>query len=291
MNLKRLQTFVDVADRRCFSKVAAMMNVTQSGISRQIKALEQEVGVQLLNRNTSFVELTPAGRIVYSRALSLLAEWEQILHECHGLKQELSGTLKIGASTIPGTYLLPRIIKSFQDQYPKVEFSVLIDDSSAILTKLENRQIDMAVVGRKPEQSHIQAQSIAEDRLVLIGNRPEQRITKLEEIKQWPIIVREKGSGTRTAMDQSLKQHGIQPEELHYAAEVSSTESILAMVEAGIGVSFVSNWSVAQTLMRPNLTILYELPTDRCFYLAAHETRISHPLIETFTKETRRIYS
>jgi DNA-binding transcriptional LysR family regulator len=289
MNLKRLETFVQVADRRCFSDVAGIMNVTQSGISRQVKALEEEVGIQLLNRNTSFVDLTPAGRLVYKRAKSLLAQWEQLLQECQGLKTELSGTLKIGASTIAGNYLLPRIIKSFQEKYPAVEFSILIEDSTEIISKLESKKIDFAIVGRDPAQTHFQAKCIAEDRLVLIGNSPDQCISSLEEIKNWPLIVREKGSGTREAMDKAFRQFGVEPEDLHYAMEVSSTESILAMVEAGVGFSFVSHWAVQENV-REHINILYELPTDRCFHMVSHETRNTHPLIQAFTQETVRIY-
>jgi DNA-binding transcriptional LysR family regulator len=290
MNLKRLQTFVHVADCLCFSEVAEMMNVTQSGISRQIKALEEEIGILLLNRKSSNVELTLAGRLVYKKATSLLNQWEELLQECQGLKHEMSGILKIGASTIPGTYLLPRIIKDYQSKYPKVEFSVRIEGSTEILASLDNKQIDIAIVGRKPEQAHFQTQCIAQDRLVLIAKEASPHKVTLEEIEKRPFIVREKGSGTREAIDHSLRQNGIEPDELHYAAEVSSTESILAMVEAGIGIAFVSNWAV-QELMRDRINILCELPTERCFYMASHQSRSSHPVIQSFMQEAAEVYS
>lgn len=290
MNLKRLQTFVHVTERRCFTDVADLMNVTQSGVSRQIKTLEEEVGIMLINRNTSFVELTPAGRLVYKRAKSLLLEWEQLLEECQDMKHELSGVLRVGASTIPGSYLLPKIIKAFQDKYPKVDFFVKTGDSSTILTALENKQMDIAIVGRKPEKSHIHAHCIAEDRLVLVGNESTSKITSLDEVKKRPFIVREKGSGTREATDKSLRHYGIEPEDLHCAAEVSSTESLLAMVEAGIGIALVSYWAI-QELMQDNIKVLHELSTDRCFYVAFQESRKSHPLIQSFVQETMRIYT
>lgn len=290
MNLKRLQTFIHVVDHRGFSEAAEIMQMTQSGVSRQIKALEEEVGIQLLQRKAFDVELTMAGRLVYQKATSLLAQWEQLLQECQELTQELNGILKIGASTIPGTHLLPRIIKTFQSKNPKVEFSIRIADSSDISTALEKKQVDIAIVGRKLELPHLQTQSIAADRLVLIGKGFESKIQSLAELNKFSFIAREKGSGTREATDRSLRQHGIEPENLHYTAEVSSTESILAMVEAGVGVAFVSYWAV-QELMRENVSVLYELPTDRCFYLAFHEARAQHPLIHAFVQETLRVYS
>lgn len=116
MNLKRLQTFVHILERRCFSEAASIMNLTQSGISRQMKTLEEEVGVQLLNRK-NVVEMTPAGRLVYKRAKVLLDEWEQLMKECKAMKTELNGVLKIGASTIPGTHLLPNTSSCFKNNF------------------------------------------------------------------------------------------------------------------------------------------------------------------------------
>ncbi|GAB7386914.1 selenium metabolism-associated LysR family transcriptional regulator [Bacillaceae bacterium] len=290
MNLKRLQTFIQVVDRRSFSEVAEILDLTQSGVSRQIKTLEEEVGIQLLNRNSSFVELTPAGRLVYKKAKLLLAQWDELLQECQALKNVLNGILKIGASTIPATYLLPKIVKSFHEKHPKVEFCIVTDDSGEILTKLENQQIDAAIVGRSPDPARFQSQIIAEDRLVLIGNDPECCISSLEEIKKYPLILRERGSGTREAMEQALQRYGIALDDLRYVAEVGSTEAVLAMVEAGVGLSFVSYWALRET-GRKNISVLYELPTERRFYLAMLTARLSHPVIRAFAEEAQRVYA
>ncbi len=288
MNMNRLQTFVHIVEHRCFSEAASLMNLTQSGISRQMKTLEEEVGIQLLNRK-NVVQMTPAGRLVYKRAKVLLNEWEQLMKECKAMKTELHGILKIGASTIPGTHLLPTIIKLFQVQFPKVEFSVRIEDSDAILTSLLNKQVDIALVGKHPEQELIQAHRIAQDRLLLVGRSSDSKIDSMEEIIKRPFIVREKGSGTREAMDNSLKGIGVNPADLHYAAEVSSTEAILAMVESGIGIALVSKWSL-RDIKYDHISILYELPTERCFYIALHQSQNSLPLLQTFMEETLRIY-
>jgi len=90
-------------------------------------------------------------------------------------------------------------------------------------------------------------------------------------------------------MEKSLRQNGVEPDECHYAAEVTNTESILAMVETGIGLSIVSHFAI-QKPKRENLTVLYEIPTDRFFYLACQEARVSHPLIQAFMRETLQLY-
>lgn len=289
MNLKRLETFVHVTKRRSFSEVAEILNITQSGVSRQIKTLEEELGVQLIERTTTSVELTPVGRLVYKKAEALLLQWEQLLQECKDLKNELSGTIKIGASTIPAATLLPQIIKSIQDQYPRIEFSITIKDSSGILNLLQNQQIDVAIVGRNPDHPRMQVHRIAEDRLVLIGNNSLPCLSSIEEIKQYPFIIREKGSGTREAIDQSIRNYGMDPDKLQCVAEVNSTETILGLIEAGVGVAFVSYWAIHGNV-RNKIKILFELPTNRCFYMAFDAARNSAPLIQTFVQKTVNIY-
>lgn len=285
MNLKRLEAFVHVAKRRSFSEVADMMNMTQSGVSRQIKTLEEELGIQLFDRSTTYVELTSAGRLIYKKAEELLTQWDQLIQECKELKNELSGSMKIGASTIPAASLLPRIIKSMHDKYPRIEFSITTGDSSEILNKLQNQQIDAAIVGRKPEHPRLEAHCIAEDRLILIGNSSHPCLSSFEEIKKYPFLIREKGSGTREAIEQSLRKYSMELDELRCVAEVGSTETLLALVEAGVGISLISNWAV-HGAVREKIKIIHELPTDRCFYLAFDSLRKSLPLVQTFIQET-----
>lgn len=290
MNLKRLQTFVHAAKHKSFSEVADIMNMTQSGVSRQIKTLEDELDIQLFERSTTYVELTSAGRMVYKKTERLLQEWELLVEECKQLKHELSGSIRIGASTIPAVSLLPRIIKSMQAKYPRIEFVVDTGDSSNILNKLQNQQIDAAVVGRKPEHAQLAAECIAEDRLVLIGAGNFPRLTSLEDMKKYPFIIREQGSGTREAVEHSLRSCGMGLDDLHLAAVVSSTEASLAMAAAGIGVSFVSYWALQQN--RPtDLKILHELPTNRCFYISFDVHRASNLLIQAFVQEAAKLYS
>lgn len=289
MNLKRLRTFVQVVDKRSFSEVADIQNITQSGVSRQIKTLEKEVSIQLLNRNTALVELTPAGRYVYKKSKALLEQWDQLVQECQGMKDELTGRLRIGTSTIPATYLIPRILKNCQEKYPRVEFCMKTGDSSEILNQLENQTIDVALVGMNPGSPELESTLIAEDRLVLIGNDPDLTMSSAEEIQTQPMILREKGSGTRVAMDRALSSHGVDLDHLNCAIEVSSTDAVLAMVEAGVGISFVSHLALKEN-GRNNVYPLYEIPTDRGFYLTAHQKRRYHPLVQTFVEETLNIY-
>ncbi len=285
MNLKRLETFIHVADHHHFSEAAERLELTQSAVSRQIKTLEQELGLQLFNRNTSQVELTSAGRVVYKKALELVEHGERFRQECRQLQDGLSGLLRIGASTIPALYMLPRAAQAFRQKYPQIELSISMDDSASILQQLEEHRIDVAFIGDSPQGAAFVTQTVAEDRLALIGCNSAQQVSELADIVSEPFVMREKGSGTRAAMNRVLRSHGFDPEQLHTVAEVNTTESVLAMVEAGIGLSFVSCWAIGNG-SRQQVHKLLELPTDRCFSIVTLASRQHDVLVRSFATET-----
>lgn len=287
MNFKYLYTFVNVVEQNGFTEVSQAMGLTQSGVSRQIKALEEEIGLQLLTRTSTSVKPTATGELFYRKAKQLLAEWDLLLAECQVQKNEWRGQLKIGASTIPANYMLPKIVRSFRENYPKIEFSIHAEDSEDALTMLQKRHIDLAFVGYKIEHEELHGEFVASDKLVLIGCNDLKPLISLQEIHSVPIIIREQGSGTRKAVEEMLKKSGISLETLTVAAEVNSTEATLAFVEAGVGYAFVSHWSI-QDVSRPNIRVLLQLPTDRGFYLYSHKSKQTHPLIKMFTEETLR---
>ncbi|MEB3103191.1 selenium metabolism-associated LysR family transcriptional regulator [Ferviditalea candida] len=288
MNFKYLKTFVNVVEHQGFTEVSEAMGLTQSGVSRQIKALEEEIGLQLLSRTTTSVMPTAAGELFYRKAKQILAEWDHLLAECQALKNEWYGQLKIGASTIPASYMLPKIIKIVREKYPKIKFSIHAEDSEDALTMLQKRNIDLAFVGYQIEHEELHEEFVATDKLVLIGCDDLKPLKSLQEIQNVPVIIREKGSGTRKAVEEMLKKSGVDWETLMVAAEVNSTEATLALVEAGVGYAFVSHWSI-QDVYRPNIHVLLELPTNRGFYLYAHKSKQTHPLIKMFTEEALRL--
>ncbi|WP_274365181.1 selenium metabolism-associated LysR family transcriptional regulator [Paenibacillus thermotolerans] len=287
MNFKYLHTFVNVVEHQGFTEVSQAMGLTQSGVSRQIKALEEEIGLQLLSRTSSSVKPTLAGETVYRKAKQLLAEWDLLLAECHALKNEWTGQIKIGASTIPASYMLPDIVRRIREKHPKIEFAIRAEDSEDVLTMLLKRQIDLAFVGHRIEHEELTGEYVAADMLVLIGRDGHKPLSSLKDVRDVPIIVREKGSGTRRAVEEILNKSGFSLETLTVAAEVNSTEATLAMAEAGVGYAFVSHWSIRDAY-RPGIRVFLEIPTDRGFYLYVHKSRHSHPLIGLFMEEALR---
>jgi DNA-binding transcriptional LysR family regulator len=282
MHWKRLQTFVKIVELRSFTDAAALLGVTPSAISKQIKVLEEELHSPLFHRNCVSVEPTSAGKLVYERSKLLIDEWERLVTECRSLSQTPSGRLRIGASTVPASYLLPAIIRRLLERYPHIELSVTEDDSASVLTRLEQRAIDVAFVGSSRPSPALQFTTITTDTLVIVGADP-----NASNWKQAPFVMREEGSGTRKALMQALDTLGLDASALRIVAVSSSTESALALVEAGVGVTAVSRWALA---LPRNVSVLAELPTNRRFYAAFESTRSEDTLVRLFLQIASEIY-
>jgi DNA-binding transcriptional LysR family regulator len=294
MQLKRLQSFVDIVDRRSFTDAAGALGLTTSALSKQIKALEDELGVALFHRNGG-VEPTSAGKLVYERGKSMLAEWDALAAECRSRAGVPSGKLRIGASTVPASYLLPKLAKRLLEHYPHVELSIVEDGSEAVLARLEQRQIDVAFVGVRRSSPALRFVPVAPDSLVVIAGADASFAagpgdSPLDAAPAWaraPFVLREEGSGTRQALERALDGIGLSVAKLKVAAVSSSTESAMALAEAGVGVTVVSRWAL--TLPRAIATIA-ELPTDRSFYAAFEASRAEDPMIRLFLDNASALF-
>jgi DNA-binding transcriptional LysR family regulator len=288
MNLKKIQAFLLVIDKGSFSDAAELMGLSQPAISQHVKSLEEDLGVSLINRSSSFVQPTVAGRYVYkigSQMLTLCKELEEGVHAYHGT---LTGTLRIGASTIPGTYLVPKWIGQFHEKYPKVDVVLEIGDSQGMLNKLSNRQVDLVLIGSKPSCPDMEFEIVAEDTLVLIApnNHPIFSAKWDGEVKrllQFPFVIREMGSGTRRAMEEWLRRYEVNLSDMKTVAQMGSTESLIAAVEAGIGLSLVSQLAAAPAVKANRIQTVAEVSEiQRMFHLAYLKARQDHPIIKEF---------
>jgi DNA-binding transcriptional LysR family regulator len=289
MNLKRLQTFILAADHKNFSSVAEMLGLSQPAISKQIRTLEEELGVELFHRETWPPTLTEPGRLVYRKSKELLAQWEELVRICQSFQNILTGILRIGASTIPTSYLLPSLLRSFREQYPGIEAHVTTNDSAEVERMVKERTLDVGIIGMYPKSHLFETVELAKDRLVLIGPPGNQPIRHLSEIVERPFIFREPGSGTWQSAIEGLSKAGLSVEDLHCIAQVDSTEAILSMVQGGLGYSFLSLLAARRAAENNQIAILAELPIERSFYLIFERSRRYHPLLEAFISHTQEV--
>lgn len=288
MNLRQLELFIAVADSGSFSRGAEATLRTQSTASQQIAALEVECGLQLLDRTSRGVELTDAGRLFQAQArrvLTEMTELQQTMARFQGLEET---TLTIGASSIPGTYLVPGLLPELFRRHPGLTLHVLHNDSRAILERLATGTIELALIGSQAITADLDFTSVADDRLQLVvgpQHRWRQRTSiRLHELFDEPLLLRESGSGSGQTLLATLLAAGVDPEQLRIAGRLGSNEAIKESLAAGYGAAFLSERSVQREVARGELVLLpvEGLCVLRRLWLATRRGRVLSPAAAAF---------
>ncbi len=287
MNFKQLEAFVRVAELQSFTRAARQLYMSQPAISFQIKALEEDLSVILLQRSERKVALTEAGRLLYPEAKQMLGHYNKIKAGLDALRGLKAGHIIIGASTIPGEYLLPGIIGSFRSKYSGVRVNLRIAGSGDVLKWLQERDIDLGVVGAIGEQDNVEFTKWLDDELVLIvppGHRWSGKTVDISDLFGEKLILREEGSGTRKSMFDILERQGFYMGDLTVEMELGSTRSVISAVQSGVGIAFVSNWAAADIIEAGKLgeAKLKDINLTRSFYLARFYPGIANYATDAF---------
>lgn len=246
----RLIVFRTVAEQHSFRKAAEELYLTQPAVSLQVKALEEELGVQLLDRSGAHVSLTEAGRILLEfskKAGALLARAQE---EIAALSGDHAGKLALGASTTIAQYVLPRMLGEFRRKHPRVEITLVSGNTEHIVEAVEKQQIALGFIEGPPRSREVNAEPFLDDELVLIASTAhelaERGTASAAEIARIPLLMRERGSGTRHVVELALERLGLKRNTLNVVMELDSTEAIKSAVEAGLGIGFVSRWAIGK---------------------------------------------
>jgi LysR family transcriptional regulator, transcriptional activator of the cysJI operon len=245
----RLKVFRAVAKHLSFRKAAEALLLTQPAVTLQIKALEDSLGVRLFDRSSNRVALTSEGHVLlrYSEKIAALAsEAEQRLASSKG---ELAGPLSIGVSTTIVQYVFAPLIKGFTAQHPRVQLSVLSGNTDEIVQSLISEKVSIGLIEGPARHRHICIEPFMEDELVLIAPAGFEfdRLSR-NQLLATNLIMREQGSGSRHVVEVALEKAGYRLKSLRIVMDLDSTEAIKSSVEAGIGVSFVSRWAIANEI-------------------------------------------
>jgi DNA-binding transcriptional LysR family regulator len=246
LTLTQLRFFREVARREGFTAAAEALHVSQPAVSRCIQLLERQVGVRLFERAGRRVRLTAAGGLLLPCAERVLQELDDAAAALADLAAGEGGRLLLGASSTPGTYLLPQVLGMLRRSHPRVELQLEIADTHQVLAALLEGRLDLAVVGEAPFAPRLQTELLLTEQLVLVlppthplANRA--RVTP-GELAAEPFVLREPGSSTRAALERALAVHGVRP---RVAMELGSMEAVKKSVAAGLGLSMVSEHAVA----------------------------------------------
>jgi LysR family transcriptional regulator, transcriptional activator of the cysJI operon len=283
---QQLLVFVTVVEKENFSRAAEVLHMTQPAVSQYIQTLERTMGTKLLERSNKFVRLNKAGQIVYHHAKEILG----LYHKMQGLVDDLtnnaSGELAIGASYTFGEYVLPHIIANLSKQYPLIQPAITIGNTHEIEELVSNRTIDLGIVEGEIKNKKLQIEVIAEDFMFIIvsASHPlaKRKNLKLSDLEKETWIVREKGSGTREAAEGMFAKFQFFPKKV---MEFGSTQIIKESVEAGLGISLLSQRVIHKEMSLRKLHILeiQGFPIIRNFFLIT-------PLSEFQTKATELFF-
>jgi len=288
VDLRQLEIFVKVADLGSFSRAAEALFLTQPTISEHIRTLEDELGVRLLDRLGRGAAVTPAGQLLLSHAQRLLAQAREARQAMDGFLGRMSGELLVGASTIPGEYILPVLIGRFKEKFPDISITLLIGDSRAAVDWVAEGRAEIGIVGaRLPQRGVDYRELMADDVVVVVPSvhplHGRRQIT-LDELRGEPLLIRERGSGTRAALERALADAHVDLGAFRIVGEMGSTQAIKQAVKAGVGLSVISRRAVDDECKNGLLWALRikDLKVARSFYLAFHRERSRSPLAEAF---------
>jgi LysR family transcriptional regulator, low CO2-responsive transcriptional regulator len=279
-----MRVFAAVARSRSFTRAARELHLTQPAVSQQIKLLETEVGLPLLEHVGRQIHLTAAGDELLryaSQVTELLREAGESLDAMRGLKR---GVLKLGTVST-AKYFAPSLLSAFAPAYPEVTIRFTVGNREEIIQQLALNETDLVIMGRPPKELITVAEPFAKHPLVIIAspNHPlaGKRRIPLQRLSSENFIIREEGSGTRAAMEHVFGKQGVT---IHASMEVSSNETIKQAVMAGMGISFISIHTVALELAVGKLVTLNVtgLPVIRDWFVIHLRDKRLSPIAAAF---------
>nr|WP_317349762.1 selenium metabolism-associated LysR family transcriptional regulator [uncultured Blautia sp.] len=295
MDFKQLEAFAAVVDYGSFSEAARRLYLTQPTISAHIRALENELKVKLIIRTTKKLTITTKGYQLYDSAVRILHIRNNLLEDFTGSKKHI---IDLSASTIPSSYLLPELLAGFGKICPDVYFHSLQSDSAEAIQKVIDGSVDLGLVGQYIEKDDCCYIPFCQDSLLIAAPvtphylKLKERNATLEELIREPMIVREKGSGTKKEMDFFLEKSGIAPSDLNVIARMNDLESIKQSIVNGLGISILSARSVQDLAGTKQILIfpLGDTESRRNFYIVYSRNRILKPHIRQFIQFTQSFY-
>jgi DNA-binding transcriptional LysR family regulator len=286
ITLRQLKVFAAVAKHLSFTKAAEELCLTQPAVSMQVKQLEHQLDVSLFEQLGTKIYLTDAGEEVYhySRQITQqLEELEMVLANLKGLEK---GKLKISVAST-ANYFAPMLLGTFCSRFPGVTVSLDVTNREILLKQLTDNEVDLVIMGQPPSDMDLEAGAFMENPLVIVAPREHtlaaEKSIPLKRLEKEIFLVREQGSGTRSAMERFFAQHDVH---ITTGMEVGSNEAIKQSVQAGLGLGLLSRDTVEMELALSRLCILdvAEFPILRHWYVVHRRGKRLSVVAQAFKK-------
>lgn len=263
MDFRQLKSFTTVVEYRSFSKAAEKLNSAQPTISTHIRTLEEELKTRLILRTTKSIEITPQGWEAYKYATKILDLRDHILESCSANSRLI---IRVGASTIPATYVLPEVLPRYTEHASDTYFVINQNNSRAVADGVLDGQFDVGLIGVPVEKEGLTCVPFCKNRMILITPVTEHFLKlqrkiymPMEELLKEPIVLREQGS--KKSANRFLDDMGIHEEDLNVVARVNDQEAVKNMVARGMGISLISEIA-ARDFIRERRLLKFELPVQ-----------------------------
>ena len=295
MEFKQLEAFVAVVDYGSFSEAARKLYLTQPTISAHVRSLEEELHTKLILRTTKKTTITTRGYQLYDSAVRMLEIRNNLLENFTGVQKHM---IDLAASTIPSSYLLPEILAAFGKTHSDIYFHSIQADSAESINRVLDGTVDLALVGQNTRDETCVFLPFCQDELVIATPITshylglQNKSVTFEDFIKDPIIIREKGSGTKKEMDLFLEQIGVTPSDLNVIARMNDLEGIKKSIVNGLGISILSARS-AIDLQKTKQILLFPLEESahkRTFYIVYSKNRILKSHVRQFIQFVQNYY-
>ena len=294
----RHEVFLTVAQQKSFSKASQVLYISQPAISKHIKTLEEYYHTKLFDRKGIQIELTPAGKLLFEKLIEVKQIQETTEFEISTIKDILQakGNLQLGASTTVALYILPKVLSTFNQHYPQTQISLLNRNSELVLEALLNGDINMGIIEGRAKLSHVDYLPFLTDEVIAVCSKKspiaKRKNYALREIKQMPLAIRERGSGTLAALKYSLEKLKIKINELDIKVRLGGTEALKNFLIESVSLGFLPHRSVTKELTYGELIeIQFEgLHIERNFYFIQRKGENSE-LNKIFIKIAKKLYN
>jgi DNA-binding transcriptional LysR family regulator len=256
ITLRQLEIFEAVARHASITRAAAELHLTQPAVSMQVKQLEEQIGLALVEQIGRRLQLTPAGTELREhgrRVGEQLADLQAAMDALRGLER---GVLRISVVST-ANYYLPPLLARYGQEHPGVRVQLQVGNRDAVLEALADNQADLAITGQPPETAEVLAEDFMDNPLVVIAS-PQHPLAQrarvpLAALADQTLLVREPGSGTRAAMERHFAAHGLA---WHAGSELGTNEAIKQAVRAGLGLGVVSAQTIELEVETARLAVL-----------------------------------
>ena len=298
IDMKDLEAFVCVVEKKNFSRAAEALYLAQPTVSAHVASLERKLGIRLLVRTAKEIYPSEAGKLVYGYAADILRLRREVADAVKSFSSEMRGTINMAASTIPGQYHLPKIIQSFHTLYPEITFNLQQLNSAEVVEQITSHKAELGFTGTMISSARCVYQELTDDRLVVITPNTPQYQEYLatgfpaHQLEKENFISREKGSGSRTETENFFKEMGIKSGNIHTVVEVRSIDSIKQMVSMGLGVSVLSQSACADYCQFKKILAFNfdNVSLRRKLYLVRHKNSILSPIAQVFFDYAANFY-